>query len=308
MNTSSQPHCEDALVSILAPVYNESQYIEEMLLSLQSQTCNSWEVIIVDDGSSDDTSEIVTRFAAADHRIRLAGDGQKIGKVRAFNTAYRHSRGDVICILGGDDRFPPNSVEMRRESILSAGLNKRTVAYFKIRTFSTESKFDGMILPRGTKSSRSGGSLTISRPLADVLFPIDESLSAEDVWLGRAADYLADQLKFSQEVCLDYRIHANNSNPRQRTFEVMNASMHSRQSAFQALLDSDRLNLPEVARADFALRAAAERARYEGNIRKLLTVSRLPIIDRLALCSMANPRLYRIRQKFYRQLSGLRGR
>jgi glycosyltransferase involved in cell wall biosynthesis len=212
-------------ISILSAVYNEAAHIGEMVQSVLSQSEIGWELLFVDDGSTDNSVDVIRRFAGEDCRIRLVSHGVKLGKVSAFNKAFAESKGDVIVLLAGDDRLPPDSLSIRYRAMAAVGHDSPAAAFFKIRTFSKFRKFDGMVLPRGKSSSRSGGSIAMNRTLAEILFPIEESLVSEDIWLGAASVDLASSIIQKSDVVLEYRIHDGNSNPRNRPFDEMTESI-----------------------------------------------------------------------------------
>ncbi|MFC4144993.1 glycosyltransferase family 2 protein [Micromonospora mangrovi] len=295
-------------ISILSPVYNEERHVEEMIDSVRAQSHRDWELVFVDDGSTDRTLELISAAAAADARIRVAGQGVRMGNVRAFNTAYAASTGDVVVLLAGDDVIPVDSLRHRAAAFAGVPLTDLVVAFFKLRTFSSNPQWDGMVLPRGDAASKSGGSITMTRPLADLVFPIDESLSAEDLWLGHAAEALASRVIELPHVVLHYRMHEGNSHQRAEGFEKMNESTRRRHEAYRALLGSSRLNLPETSRRLLEELWRAEEARYAGRTTRVLFGPDLPLIDRLALASMSDPLFYRIRSRYFKLLSGRRGR
>ena len=66
-----------ALVSIITPTYNSAKYIAETILSVQNQTYSTWEMIIVDDGSFDETENIIKSISAHDKRIQFIKLNQK---------------------------------------------------------------------------------------------------------------------------------------------------------------------------------------------------------------------------------------
>jgi glycosyltransferase involved in cell wall biosynthesis len=92
-------------VSAIMPTYNVGKYVPEALDSVLKQTWQDWELIIVDDGSSDDTPKILEDYAARDHRIHLYLRGH-YGRGKARNTCLERSRGKYIAICDSDDIFP----------------------------------------------------------------------------------------------------------------------------------------------------------------------------------------------------------
>lgn len=98
------------LVSILTPTYNHRRFIGACIESVLSQSYTRWEQIIIDDGSSDTTGEIVKRYE--DQRIRsYRQENQGIEKLaKTYNRALSEARGTLIAILEGDDLWPPDKL------------------------------------------------------------------------------------------------------------------------------------------------------------------------------------------------------
>jgi glycosyltransferase involved in cell wall biosynthesis len=94
-----------AEVSVIMPAYNVAEYIGTAIESVQAQTVTDWELLIVDDGCTDDTVEVVKRYAA-DPRIRLL-HRENGGIAAARNTALRESTGRFLAILDSDDVWDP---------------------------------------------------------------------------------------------------------------------------------------------------------------------------------------------------------
>ena len=96
-------------VSVIVPAYNVRSYIEEALASLERQSLQEFEVLIVDDGSTDDTAEIVKPFVVGDSRFQLLHK-QNGGLSSARNYGIRHARADYIALLDGDDVYEPDKL------------------------------------------------------------------------------------------------------------------------------------------------------------------------------------------------------
>lgn len=106
MRCPSQP----GLVSIVLPVYNGEHYVSEVIESILSQTYSNFELIIVNDGSADDTPEIVDSFAARDHRIRaIHQKNQKLP--RSLSNGFRVTRGEFLTWISDDNRLKPQFLE-----------------------------------------------------------------------------------------------------------------------------------------------------------------------------------------------------
>ena len=91
-------------VSVIVPAYNVSKYIQDALTSLEKQTFSDFEVLVVDDGSTDDTAAVVEKFTQRDNRFQLLKK-QNGGLSSARNYGIRHARGEYIALLDGDDVY-----------------------------------------------------------------------------------------------------------------------------------------------------------------------------------------------------------
>lgn len=98
------------LVSVLLPVYNCEQFIEEAVASLIAQSYRNLEVIVVDDGSTDSTSAILDTLAKQDARIRVIRTKNR-GLVAALNTSIEAAGGELVARLDGDDIAEPQRIE-----------------------------------------------------------------------------------------------------------------------------------------------------------------------------------------------------
>ena len=102
---------ETPLVSIITPSFNSEKFISETIQSVQNQTYKNWEMIIVDDCSSDETVSIITRMALLDNRIQLFQSEKNSGTGIARNTALGKSKGRYISFLDADDLWKPQKLE-----------------------------------------------------------------------------------------------------------------------------------------------------------------------------------------------------
>lgn len=102
------------LVSIIMPAYNASAYIAEAIQSVLDQTWTNWELIIVDDGSTDDTLQIAQQYAAKDNRIQVYHQSNQGGCV-ARNEALQHIVGDYVQYLDADDKLDAKKIANQLE-------------------------------------------------------------------------------------------------------------------------------------------------------------------------------------------------
>ena len=99
------------LVSIITPNYNGSAVISHTIESVQAQTYQNWELLIQDDGSVDDSYEVVERYAKHDARIKWERNEHNIGAAMTRNNAIRRSKGSYLAFLDNDDLWLPTKLE-----------------------------------------------------------------------------------------------------------------------------------------------------------------------------------------------------
>lgn len=97
-------------VSIIIPVYNQSAYLSAAIQSVLAQTFTDWELVVVDDGSTDDTYEVAARFT--DPRIRVVRQANK-GLPGARNTGIVSSSGEYLAFLDADDTYLPDKLAIQ---------------------------------------------------------------------------------------------------------------------------------------------------------------------------------------------------
>lgn len=101
----------DDLVSIIMPAYNAEKYIEEAIQSVLKQTYTNWELIIVNDCSTDKTEQIIKKYQEQDQRIRLCSLTKNQGVANARNTAIKNAVGRYLAFLDSDDIWLQEKLE-----------------------------------------------------------------------------------------------------------------------------------------------------------------------------------------------------
>lgn len=119
----------DDLVSIITPAYNCDRFIGETIESAQQQTYGDWEMIIVDDCSTDNTAEVVRQYAEKDQRIRYVALVQNSGAAVARTEAMRLARGKYMAFLDSDDLWSPTKLEKQLSFMRSNGFAITCTAY-----------------------------------------------------------------------------------------------------------------------------------------------------------------------------------
>lgn len=102
---------DDRLVSIVVPVYNAESFIRETIQYVQAQTYEGWELILVDDCSTDKSCAMIEAMQSADGRIRLIRQETNSGAAHCRNSGIRCARGRYLCFLDADDIWEKNKLE-----------------------------------------------------------------------------------------------------------------------------------------------------------------------------------------------------
>jgi len=115
------------LVSVVIPAYNAAATLDETLRSARAQTHRALEIIVVNDGSTDQTRAIALQHAAIDGRVQIV-DQDNAGLAAARNAGWRRAQSDLIAFLDADDLWAPRKIERQVEA-LRAGNEKVGLVY-----------------------------------------------------------------------------------------------------------------------------------------------------------------------------------
>lgn len=114
-------------ISVVIPVYNVEEYLEESLNSILNQTFKDFEVICINDGSTDNSLSILNKFKEKDIRIKIINQ-KNLGNGGARNTGLRQAIGDYVYFFDADDLLLPNALELMYENAVS---NQSDLVIFK---------------------------------------------------------------------------------------------------------------------------------------------------------------------------------
>jgi teichuronic acid biosynthesis glycosyltransferase TuaG len=103
------------MISIITPSYNASAFIDQTIESVRKQTWVNWELVIVDDCSTDNTRETLKQYAAEDERIKVFYLKENSGAAIARNVALQQARGRYVAFLDSDDAWKPEKLERQLE-------------------------------------------------------------------------------------------------------------------------------------------------------------------------------------------------
>ena len=104
---------------MIMPAYNSAAFISESIRSVIAQSYPNWELLIIDDASSDSTKKIVQQFAEKDSRIQLLENSTNKGTHHARNKGIKAAQGDFIAFLDADDQWKPEKLKIQLELLLN---------------------------------------------------------------------------------------------------------------------------------------------------------------------------------------------
>ncbi|MGE5111009.1 MAG: glycosyltransferase family 2 protein [Acidobacteriaceae bacterium] len=217
-----RPLPPDPFVSVIVTSFNYSSYISRALISVLRQDHRNMEIIVADDGSMDDTVEIVERFQSTDLRIHLV-KGENVGQPKNMTRGYRACQGEIICFLDADDEFYPGKIKSVIEAFRASpdcGL-----CIHQMQRADRDGRPFGPLFPRTLDSGwlhsrllRNGGrcsfpatsAIAIRRQVAELVFPLNSN------WPGAADAFVQYPAAFLTGVCVAhgarslYRWHGAN--------------------------------------------------------------------------------------------------
>jgi len=108
---------DDAVISVCVPAYNGARFLDGCLASIRRQTVEALDILVIDDGSTDDSPAIAARHAQRDPRVRLVRNPSNLGLVGNWNACLEQARGEWIKFVFQDDEIEPDCLER----LLAAG-------------------------------------------------------------------------------------------------------------------------------------------------------------------------------------------
>ena len=104
---------DKSLISIIIPTYNRADMLDNSINSVRKQTYKNWELIIVDDASTDRTEDVIRKHMAEDARIRYIKNDTNTGANATRNRGIKESSGEYIAFLDDDDRWDPDKISLQ---------------------------------------------------------------------------------------------------------------------------------------------------------------------------------------------------
>ncbi|MFT6287271.1 MAG: glycosyltransferase involved in cell wall biosynthesis [Alcanivorax sp.] len=210
IDSSGATRLQDYDISVIVPVYNDGKYIGEAIESVLSQSINPFEIIVVDDGSTDDSAATARRFS---NRVRLIRQTNR-GAAAARNTGISAATGNYLGFLDADDLWLPNKLELQ---IAAMELNPALdmvfgyLEHFHSSDLSPELRHK-LHCPEVPLPCRTAVAMLIKRLAFERVGNFNENCGVGEVieWYGRAREHNLLQ-EMLAPVLVRRRIHAENT-------------------------------------------------------------------------------------------------
>jgi glycosyltransferase involved in cell wall biosynthesis len=243
---------DEPLVSVLVPSFNYARYVEAALESVRTQTYQRFEVIVCDDGSTDDSVARVRRSCRGDDRFHLITQ-ENAGQAAALNAAFEVSRGSVVALLDADDRFGASKLARVVDKMRGSGDG---AVLHPLRLIDVDGTATGRIPNLGRVESgwiadavvRRGGrwrflptsALSFRREIGRAIFPIPPELHLYADAFVFVLLPLLTTLGYVDETLAEYRVHGENATLRE-TDDVARIRLNARTWLRVISLVNDRL-------------------------------------------------------------------
>ena len=219
---------KNPLISIILPTYNGECYIAESVCSIISQTYSNWELIIVNDSSTDNTPKIIDALKLSDSRIKVIHNLENKKLPEALNIGFRKANGDLLSWTSDDNIYLPNALsELAKLFILDGNLG---FAFSSQEIIDEEGKTKESSIPKYKLADLAyknicGGCFMYTKEAAKMVGFYDSSLfCAEDYdYFCRLA--LKSKILYYPKILYKYRKHSKNLSITKKNIADKNANI-----------------------------------------------------------------------------------
>ena len=207
------------MISVCMATYNGGKFIREQLESILSQLPTDAEVIVADDGSTDDTLAIVNSFG--DGRIRVLPAEKHLGVIYNYERALQASKGEFIFLADQDDIWLPGKAEKVLAALKDADLvihdawmlrpsEPSGSSWVRTGKLSDIRPYRSGVAANWWKNRYTGNCIAFRRLVLDKAFPFPKNLPMHDQWLGLVAEKFF-RVSYVTEPLIEYRQHFGNA-------------------------------------------------------------------------------------------------
>lgn len=141
----------DDLISVVLPVYNGEKYLRESIESVTAQTYQNWELLILDDCSTDNSADIAMEFAKNDSRIHYYKNEMNLRLPRNLNRGFSLAKGNFLTWTSDDNRFKPEAFKKMHQALVS---NKAQFVFASCRIIDAQGKEIEYIMVNGLSKKK----------------------------------------------------------------------------------------------------------------------------------------------------------
>lgn len=189
-------------LTVVVPCYNVGEYLDWSLGSLREQTLADFDVVCVNDGSTDDTPARLAEWAQIDPRIRVV-DKPNGGLSSARNAGIRAARTDYVCFLDADDRFHPTACQRMVELLDAAGADVLT---FGATCYPEEAGYPWLVDALSPRDAIYGA-FSMDLLLKEASRPFAWRTACRTAFLTEAGIWFEEGLRFGEDQVFDFAIY-----------------------------------------------------------------------------------------------------
>ncbi|WP_394188559.1 glycosyltransferase [Paenisporosarcina quisquiliarum] len=210
-------------VSVAMATYNGQDFLIEQIDSIINQLGAQDELVISDDGSTDNTIEIINHYLK-DDRVKLYKNPDR-GVIKNFENAINKTQNEIIILSDQDDVWLPNKVKYIKNEfndnkskliVTSAKRVNSDLEEFEIDSIYNRSWQKGVIR-NFVKNTYIGCCMAFDRTLLDKILPFPSNIPMHDVWIGLLAELNEIEIKYIEEPLILYRRHGNTATNNHRS-------------------------------------------------------------------------------------------
>ncbi|MDX6181902.1 glycosyltransferase [Flavobacterium sp. Fl-77] len=241
---------DNSLVTIICLCYNHEKYVVESLLSVINQEYPFIELIVVDDCSTDQSKEFISKWCLDFPEIQFIANPTNLGNTKSFNKALKLAKGNFIIDLAADDILLPNCVYLQIKTFKESKYKNLGIVYGNAELITENGKFDSFYFPvdslKRTIEERQTGDIylnvisngnsicsissMVKKTVLDDLKGYDENLAYEDLdlWIRAARSYEIDYIDavIVQKRILDTSLTSSFFSKNNRKFKKINQSTY----------------------------------------------------------------------------------
>lgn len=202
-------------ISVCMATYNGSRFIEKQIQSILPQLSDNYELVIVDDCSSDQTVNLIHKFT--DSRIKLWENTRNLGVIKNFEKSITKAKGDIIFLCDQDDIWCPDKIsefvnvftQQKKVTLVISNLQVIDEHDNLIYDSQLISEFTAGMLPNLSKPRFRGCAIAFRREMLNYFLPFPKDIPMHDMWIGLVNE-IYGQTFYIDKPLIKYRRHSNN--------------------------------------------------------------------------------------------------